>query len=671
MIHQKSPKQSITGIVLSGGYSIRFQKENEPWRDKALMLFNGEVILQKTIRTLSNFCDKIIVMVKFEDRKSIYHSYIDKLSVDIKSKVIIAKDNNQFLCNGPTLGIVSSLDFIESAFAIVVPVDLPLLDERILTDLLSQLNSNSMVVPYWHNTGKIEPLVFAFKIKPVQALAKILSQIKRSRADDLHRAILNITFLALSSSKLEEIDNIFTSLNERSKAVELSKTKEFEAGDFFDLINSKIISEQVNNDLLNQVENFLLRYNFIKPLKEILSQIMELSKKLIQQKMFFIAGIFLFNFISKFTCKEMKSKKGIQIQLIELCLYSFRKEASQWHNSGIQFLELHTLSDAVAITKMFNLPSQKELEKEILKLKELLDLKKKKHDEYNLDTLLERNIPSFLDQAMKMIQESEKSFNEETPTFTTNFLWDHSIRVGKIAYKLALEEGVDPLVPTIAAILHDAGKFVLGKYHSDDVIEEEHSSTIAQKLLENSDLQKRDIEAIKTAINALYNEKLDCNINCKIVHDADRLEKLGPLGIANFFTKMTLRGVNLSNSILKNLSRELTYIAAAPKTLHTETGKQLAQTRSQKALLYFDELLEEFAFYDLGKFHVKEFEIEKDQKVTIVIPEKCQKCNGEFTIQLSKEMGIKCEKAKVEYSCTLCDQKYKTEFCLPLIYGKN
>lgn len=671
MIHQNSTKQSITGIILSGGYSIRFQKENEPWIDKALMSFDGEVILKRTTRMLSNLCDKIIIMVKFEDSKSIYQAFIDKFPENIKSKVIIAKDNNRFLCNGPTLGIVSSLDFIESETVIVVPVDLPLLGEKILADLLSQLNSSSMIVPYWPATGKIEPLVFAFKLKPVQILAKILSQIKRSRADDLHRVILSIKFLALSSDRTKEIDNIFTSLNDRTKLEKISNAKDSQTGDFFDLTNSQTVSEQVNEDLLAQVETFLLKFNFIKLEKEFLLQALELSKELMNQQMFFFAGVLLFNVISSFTLKEMNSEDDMRTQMVELCIKSFWQEALQWQNRGIRFLELHSLSDAFVIAKMFNLEDQNELEKEIIKLKELLDLKKKKHELYSLDDMLENKIPLFLDQAMKIIQESERSFNDDAPRFTTNFLWDHSFRVGKIAYKLALKEGIDPLVPTIAAILHDAGKFVLGKYHDDDISEEEHSSSVAQKLLVNSGLSKNNIVAVKTAIYALYNEKLECNINCKIVHDADRLEKLGPLGIANFFTKMTLRGTNLSSSILKNLSRELTYTAAAPNTMLTKTGKELARTRSQKALLYFDELLEEFAYYDFGRFQVKEFEIEADQKVTLVIPEKCHKCNGEYSVQLSKDMGIKCEKVIVNYSCNKCEQKYKTEFCLPLISQKN
>jgi len=671
MVRQNSSKQLITGIILSGGYSIRFQKENEPWIDKALMSFNGEVILKRTIRMLSNLCDKIIIMVKFEDSKSIYQAFINEFPENTKSKVTIAKDNNRFLCNGPTLGIVSSFNFMESEIALVVPVDLPLLGEKILADLLSQLNSSSMIVPYWPVTGKIEPLVFAFKVKPVQILAKILSQIKRSRADDLHRAILNIKFLALSSDRAKEIDNIFTSLNDRTKLVKISNAMNSQAGDFFDLTNSQIVSEQVNEDLLAQVETFLLKSNFMKPDKEILSHTLELSKELINQQMFFFAGVLLFNVISKFTLEEMNSKEDKRTQMVALCVKSFWQEASQWQNRGIRFLELHSLSDAFVIAKMFNLEDQKELEQEITKLKELLDLKKKKHHVYSLDAMLKSKLPLFLDQAMEIIQKSEKAFNEDTPAFTTNFLWDHSFRVGKIAHKLALNEGINPLVPTIAAILHDAGKFVLGKYHDDNVTEEEHSSSIAQKLLVNSGLSKNVIEAVKTAISALYSEKLDCNINCKIVHDADRLEKLGPLGIANFFTKMTLRGTNLSSSILKNLSRELTYTAAAPKTMLTKTGKELAQTRSQKALLYFEELLEEFAYYDFGRFQVKEFEIDANQKVTLVIPEKCHKCNGEYSVQLSKDMGIKCEKVIVNYSCNKCEQKYKTEFCLPLISQKN
>jgi len=311
MIHQNSTKQSITGIILSGGYSIRFQKENEPWLDKALMSVNGEVFLKKTIRILSNLCNKIIIMVKFEDSKSIYQTFIDEFPENIKSKVIIAKDNNRFLCNGPTLGIVSSFNFIESETALVVPVDLPLLNEKILADLLSQLNNSSMIVPYWPVTGKIEPLVFAFKLKPVQLFAKILSQIKRSRADDLHRAILNIKFLAFSSDQVKELDNIFTSLNDRTKLVKISNAKDSQTREFFDLTNSKTVSEQVNEDLLAQVEIFLVKSNFMKPEKKILSQALELSKELMNQQLFFFAGILLFNVISKFALEEMNSKEDI------------------------------------------------------------------------------------------------------------------------------------------------------------------------------------------------------------------------------------------------------------------------------------------------------------------------------------------------------------------------
>ncbi|NHJ33395.1 MAG: HD domain-containing protein [Asgard group archaeon] len=671
MNHQNPPKQSITGIILSGGYSTRFQEENKPWIDKALMTFNGEVILQRTTRMLSNLCDKIIIMVKFEERKSIYLDYIDRLPGKIKSKVLITKDNKQFLCNGPTLGIVSSLDFIESDLAVVVPVDLPLINEKILMDLISQLNNSSMTVPFWSTTGKIEPLVFAFKFKPIQIPARIISHIKRSRADDLHRAISNIRFIALSSDKITVLERIFTSLNDKDKLEKINTDKESQASDIFDFKNSLVVSEKVNEDLLTRLESFLSKNNFMKPLEETLLQTMELSKELLNHKMFFFAGVLLFNIISKFALGEKYSEKDVRTQLINLCIKSFKHEASQWQNQGIRFLELHSLSDAYIVANMFNKQDQKELENEIIKLKELLGLKKKKHEEYSLDFMLENKIPLFLKQAEEMIQKSEKAFNEGSPSFTTNFLWDHSFRVGKIAYKLALKEGIDPLVPTIAAILHDAGKFVLGKYHDDDKSEEEHSSSIAEELLVKSGLSKNVIEAVKIAIKALYNEKFECNINCKIVHDADRLEKLGPLGIANFFTKMTLRGINLSSSILTNLSRELTYTAAAPETMLTKTGKKLAYTRTKKALLYFEELLEEFVYYDLGRFHVKEFKLDTDQEIILVIPENCNKCKGEFSVQLTRDSGIKCEKVIANYSCNKCTQKYKTEFCLPLILQKN
>ena len=78
-----------------------------------------------------------------------------------------------------------------------------------------------------------------------------------------------------------------------------------QTGNFFDLTNSQTVSEQVNEDLLAQVETFLLKSNFMKPDKEILSHALELSKELINQQMFFFAGVLLFNVISKFSLKEI------------------------------------------------------------------------------------------------------------------------------------------------------------------------------------------------------------------------------------------------------------------------------------------------------------------------------------------------------------------------------
>ena len=43
-----------------------------------------------------------------------------------------------------------------------------------------------------------------------------------------------------------------------------------------------------------------------------------------------------------------------------------------------------------------------------------------------------------------------------------------------------------------------------------------------------------DIEAVRTALRALYDDRLPCVEACRIVQDADRLDKLGALGVAAF-----------------------------------------------------------------------------------------------------------------------------------------
>jgi hypothetical protein len=96
--------------------------------------------------------------------------------------------------------------------------------------------------------------------------------------------------------------------------------------------------------------------------------------------------------------------------------------------------------------------------------------------------------------------------------------------------------------------------------------EEEHAAVLAARMLAEFGVEASDIEAVLQALRALYDDRLPCAGPCRIVQDADRLDKLGALGVGAFFTKAALRGRGLIDALAQTLSRELTYAQAAPRS---------------------------------------------------------------------------------------------------------
>lgn len=657
---------NISGIIIAGGTSSRFQKENEPWQDKALQNVSSDAmnLLQRTVTVFSEICDEIIVVVNNSIQASLYSSTIARLEDEIKSKVKILKDNPSYLCSGPTLGILTGIQAVKNNFVLMAPVDMPLLSVIILQELISNLMDSSMIVPYWPSTGKIEPLIAALNVQSTLENGLLLSILKRSRADDIHRLVPKIKFLPISANNKKIAMELFTNLNEPELLANL-KTIDFTLSDFNFFIPNQSFSveNKFEKKELNELFAILKEKMFMQFSQKDLDKIIDLTNLFFKKENYFIVGFVLYN-LSDLILENNRNKKEIQ----SLCFQAFTKEAEKWNRNGVGFLELHSYTDALGIQNL--LPKQqtnRELKSKISSLKEKMHLKKKNHKKYDMDELINKRSPNLLEKIKQIIQKSESDFSKENSSYETNFLWDHSYRVGKIAYTLALREGVNPLIPTIAALFHDAGKFVLGQYHIDNIPEETHSANIAECILKEEGFSSKEIQLILSAISALYNDQKDCNLHCRIVHDADRLEKLGLLGIANFFTKATLRGKNLSDALSSNLSRELTYANASPKTMLTKSGRLFAIEKSKKTINYFDGLLDELELFGIGKYYSKKTLLDKGVEIILVVPENCSHCKGEYQITITTEKGIKCEKLNAHFSCNRCKEQYDVSFCLPII----
>ena len=258
----------------------------------------------------------------------------------------------------------------------------------------------------------------------------------------------------------------------------------------------------------------------------------------------------------------------------------------------------------------------------------------------------------------------ESRYQREQGTSAFSSLWSHSLRVAGIARTLAEREGVDQTAAVLSALLHDAGKFRGGLYHEGDRPEEEDAVELAGELVGDTEHEGL-LPEIGSAILSMYRDDVETGRLGAVLYDADRLDKLGCTGIAQFFSKSALRGRFLDEELIRQASVELTYAYHAERNLKTRTGRELATRRASRVRAFFDDLIEEWRELGLGTFSVERAEIEGIPLV-LVVPARCG-CGSGYEIRTDIEDGVKCRSAVIEYVCPRCNGKRELSFCLPVL----
>ncbi|MBN1938922.1 MAG: HD domain-containing protein, partial [Candidatus Aminicenantes bacterium] len=208
-------------------------------------------------------------------------------------------------------------------------------------------------------------------------------------------------------------------------------------------------------------------------------------------------------------------------------------------------------------------------------------------------TVLAGRYPGLVEKIQALIVEAERSFAGNAPEAEGSFLWEHTLHVAGLAFKLAETEKRDPVLAAVTALFHDAGKFVEGRYHAGEIPEEETAAVLAEKLLPRSRMNATERRTVVSSLRALYREGSEPNPQADLVHDADFLSKFGFLGVASFFTKSALRGRPLRDAAVHSLSKELTYAACLPLNMRTKSGRDLAVRKSADSLAFYRSFLNE------------------------------------------------------------------------------
>ena len=313
----------------------------------------------------------------------------------------------------------------------------------------------------------------------------------------------------------------------------------------------------------------------------------------------------------------------------------------------------------------------------------------------NWTRVVEERFPGLIAKVRGEIEDSEKNYEARNgkDDSAESRLWEHTTHVAALAFRLARAEKRPPLMPTLAALFHDAGKFAGGLYHGENTIEEEESAATAKRILGEAGMKPAELAGTIAGIKALYNEKASKNPIAAIVHDADFLSKFGAMGIAAFFTKAALRGRTVESAMLGWLSKELTYAACLPQNMRTAAGKKLAAQKARDTIGFFRKLLGEMKESGIADLRIRRIRISdprlpvtrnrvtgmsilkgsppeggsrgKNLEILLAASNRCPQCGGLWQSAWFTEDGVKCTKLNVEWHCADCGGSLGTSFCLP------
>jgi uncharacterized protein len=202
---------------------------------------------------------------------------------------------------------------------------------------------------------------------------------------------------------------------------------------------------------------------------------------------------------------------------------------------------------------------------------------------------------------------------EKTREFVSYFLegepsshdMGHINRVEALCLEIQKEEGGNPLILRLAALLHDVG---VVKEHEEGGDHALYSAEIASEFLGKAGLGKELIEAVAGCIltHRFSAGKNPDTLEARILQDADRLDALGAVGIfRSIFSMGALRMLKYATGIDKGSSKSTVYIEdpiegfneyirykpfTIPEKLNTNTSKRIAEERLKIMRLFLEEL---------------------------------------------------------------------------------
>jgi len=194
-----------------------------------------------------------------------------------------------------------------------------------------------------------------------------------------------------------------------------------------------------------------------------------------------------------------------------------------------------------------------------------------------------------------VIEKAEGFVRELFATDASGHDVHHTLRVARLASRLAEGEGADTRIAVLAALLHDADDAKLFP-------ETAGSLANARGFLAANDVVGEDAEAVLTAIREVsFTRNRDSEpstLEAACVRDADRLDALGAIGVARTFAYGGAHGRAMHDPSGQDGSTSIAHfhdkLLKLASMMRTSEGKRMAEARDATLRRFLDDFLAEW-----------------------------------------------------------------------------
>ncbi len=177
---------NISGIILAGGLSSRFNEGYDEPLHKALIKLGDKKMIQHIIDEMSEIIDEILIVVLDTKMYKLFQHLETPENTSLPVRIV--KDDLALRAVGPLRGVLSGLKTAKHSKCLVSPCD-TLLSSKLMITLIHGLESqkNAAIATVGYPNGTIEPLLLAMDTRIASKNLEVLGNLPRGRPSDLFR----------------------------------------------------------------------------------------------------------------------------------------------------------------------------------------------------------------------------------------------------------------------------------------------------------------------------------------------------------------------------------------------------------------------------------------------------------------------------------------------------